>query len=112
MNIEGIGTNPELSSIIEQLSSARFAYKAAVARNAGVSTEKTRLMNLLFNNLDKILEAIKSVDYLSAQCAALNTSLEEADEEYRELNNKYRELSAASTAQKPKKTTKPKAAEE
>ena len=97
-------TRSKLSELIDTLSSENVAYLSAVGRNSGVANVKTRLMNILFNNRDLILQQLSNVDVLNAKVQTLTEAMAEADEEYNELNRKYKELlnTAAPAKEKPK----------
>lgn len=89
--------------LLEKLRTYRTGYRSATARNSGVATAKAALMNTLFNHLDEIISALAEDDKNTERISSLTEALQEADEEYRELNEKYKALMASST---PKKKAK------
>ena len=85
-------TQEKVNNLVETLSSESLAYRSAVARNSGTGNIKTRLMNLLFNNLELILQQLSNINVLNEKVKTLTEALTEADEEYSDLNRKYKAL--------------------
>lgn len=102
----------ETKELLDKLESAQIGYLNALARHSGQLTARDTLKNVLFNNCESIVEAVRRVAQLekanaklAADLDSLDAALAEADAEAVDLK---RQLAEAKAAPKPK--AKPKAA--
>lgn len=93
---------PELA---EKIDAGYVAYKGTIVRRSGTQAAKTQLMNIMFNSIDVIIAALDSVRQLKRENESLTKALAEADEEYVELNKKYKALVSGSAEKTKKKST-------
>lgn len=98
----------DIMNLLEELDHAKLVLRQAQARNSGVMSARDGIKNILFNNLDGIVDTLKGAEGketeirgLKEEVNMLNNALEEADEE----NNKLRKELAE--AQPKKKKTPP-----
>ena len=85
---------------IEALDNAHQAYKYKKNRQLNSTSEATVLKNILFNHAAEIISSLKSVEAIQEENARLISDLEAADDEYNELNRKYKALSEAPGSKK------------
>lgn len=79
------------TGVVADVTAAKNHYDSALRSGNGVATMKQRLMNVLFNNVDDILEAFKfeaelaeerlKNEQMQKDMEALRNALEEADKE-------------------------------
>ena len=86
--------------VIEEFDSAKLRYQQAKIRNAGISFEKERLKNLLFNYYEDLLKAAKDLvaeqqenDNLRQQINILNASAETLTKKLNDLNRQKKKAS-------------------
>lgn len=77
-----------ISDIIQKMTSVQFEYKQALEHNMGVAPAREKLKNVVVNYYDEILKALKEVDSLKEEVAALDKALEDADNEIKALSSK------------------------
>lgn len=85
------------TSVVADVTAAKNHYDSALRSGNGVATMKQRLMNVLFNNVDDILEAFKfeaeiaeerlKNERLQKDMEALQDALEVADKENETLRS-------------------------
>ena len=81
-----------MSGLYNDISNALEALHDAERRGNGIPGARTRLSNLLFNNVSGILESMrraeeaeKELDMLRRDIESLQAALEDADAQYKEL---------------------------
>lgn len=89
------------TNVMNQLKEATLAMKKKKAGGLNYAREMEKIRNLAVNHIDEILSAQEDVARLTEEVEELRRDLHAADEEYSELNKKYRTLEATVT-KKPK----------
>lgn len=97
-------------NVVADVTAAKNHYDSALRSGNGVATMKQRLMNVLFNNVNDVLEAFKfeaelteerlKNERLQKDMEALQNALEEADKEnetLRTVGKKGKEKSGGTT---------------
>lgn len=85
---------------LEEFNSARIRYNQAKNRNSGITFEKERLKNLLFNYHEELLDSAKEIaqlqneiEGLRQQNSILNTSVETLTKKLNDLNRQKKKAS-------------------
>lgn len=94
----------EINELKKTFSDAITEYESAVARNAGISSAKDRVRNLLFSRRGAIVEALTALAASAEKVAMLEDALAESDEENSALRKELRELRETSAPAKKRKT--------
>lgn len=77
-----------INDIVQKMTSVHDEYKRALASNMGIAPAREKLKNVVVNYYDEILKALKEVDSLKEEIAALDKALEDADNEIKALSSK------------------------
>lgn len=88
-----------INEIREEIVSAEYEHRGAIAINAGISAAKERLKNLLFTYRSQIIEALKGqseaealVEHYKVESEMYSNELSAVDDENDELRHKIKEL--------------------
>lgn len=89
----------DIKALSEKLSEHQFEHNAALNNGARISEQTAITKNILYNNFDAIVEALKYAADVEGKIKLLELELNDAERELDEKDKRIRELSAA------KKTT-------
>lgn len=78
-------TIQELKALHESIADSQLKYASALRRNSGVAVAKDSVKNLLFNNMDTLVECVGEVAKLREENKCLQTALDDADAELNRL---------------------------
>lgn len=91
----------DLTSVINELSTAKTAYEHARSQKAGVKLAENRLLNTVVNHLDEIMNGLsaavhsyKEIEGLKADIASMENSLAKADKMYIDLKKQVKKQDA------------------
>ena len=88
------------TKLVTNLKNAHFDYQTQKKKGLNASAEAHYLKNIMFNNAEVIIQALGSYGELAEENERLAADLEAADEEYNELNHKYKALSEKGSGKK------------
>lgn len=98
----------DINELYTKISEQAFRWNHARSNGMMVNQETERLKNIVINNINNIVEALKYAAEASEKMAILEAELDAADEELKELDDKIKELQNAA-ASKPAAKGKTKA---
>lgn len=89
-----------MKEMIKEVQDQAFRMKLAESNGIMVREEKERTKNILYNNMELILEALAMADEADEKIQVLELQLDDSDKELAELEKELKELKAATDGKK------------